>query len=642
MDIFWACNSFDLLSMDNRTGEHSIRPRSRCRGIPRARPATGKLMTWLRIPPLQAFPLLALAVTICFGGCLGRSEISAGSRAVDSGGKSAKEGVPAFPVGSPSEPHALPIRLENMLPESLGITFVHTDGSAGHYYIVETVTGGVAVFDYDGDLLPDIYFLNGAPLPGWSGREIPTNALYRNMGHWYFVDVTLLTGTGDPGYGLGVAAADYNNDGFIDLYVNNFGPNRLYRNNGDGTFTDVTQQAGVSAGNLLGAGAAFLDVDNDGQLDLYVANYVNFNFQNHVFHRREGYPEYAGPRDYQPVPDILYRNQGDGTFLDVSQSAGIAPHPGTGMGLVACDYDEDGDMDIFVLNDVAQNFLFRNDGKGYFEEVAILSGTAFNVYGDELGSMGVDCGDFDGDGDLDFYMTSYQGEFPVLYRNLGNGLFEDATALSGAGAGAYPYVNWGTGLIDLDNDGDLDLYIANGHLQDQIELYNQTTAYRVEDIVLANDGKGNFQRVSPGCFIGPRAVHSSWGCAFDDFDGDGKLEVVVSNSREAPTIWRNRTPGKLAWIRLILVGTQSNRSAVGAWVVVETRLRRQVAQLVSGRGYQSHWGLTLHFGLGEAKKVEKLEIRWPSGTITQLKDLPVCREIVIIEGELPLWFALPR
>jgi hypothetical protein len=591
---------------------------------------------------LETLCLWGLPVAIHFAGCLWPCNDPDRFQARDPGENSANDDVQAGTFPSEVETGGLSIRLENILPESLGIRFVHTDGSSGNYYIVETVTAGVAIFDYDGDLLPDIYFLNGAPLPGWSGPEKPANALYRNTGNWSFVNVTEVTGTGDLGYGLGVAAADYNNDGFVDLYINNFGPNVLYRNNGDGTFSDVTDEAGVSAGNLVGAGAAFLDVDNDGLLDLYVANYVNFNFQNHVFHKRGGYPEYAGPRDYQPVSDILYRNQGDGTFVDISEIAGIAAHPGTGMGLVACDYDQDGDMDVFVLNDVAQNFLFRNDGKGHFEEVAMLSGTAFNAYGDELGSMGVDCGDFDGDGDLDFFMTSYQGEFPVLYRNLGNGLFEDATAVTGAGAGAYPYVNWGTGMVDLDNDGDLDLFIANGHLQDQIDSYDQTTAYRVEDVVLANDGKGNFQRISPQCFLGPRAIHSSRGCAFDDLDGDGKLDVVVLNSREAPTIWRNRSAGENSWLRLILVGTESNRSAVGAWVSVESGGRRQVAQVVSGRGYQSHWGLTLHFGLGQAKKVETLEVRWPSGRTHQLQELPGCREIVVIEGEPPLWVVLPR
>lgn len=607
------------------------------------RGALGKMTNRLRIyHPVQTLCLLGLSLALPLAGCVGGSRSPSGFQDGNSAENARQDLRETVSLPSGTEDGVPSICLENILPESLGITFVHTDGSSGNYYIVETVTAGVAIFDYDGDLFPDIYFLNGAPLPGWSGREKPANALYRNAGNWSFVDVTDVTGTGDPGYGLGVAAADYNNDGFLDLYVNNFGPNVLYRNNGDGTFTDVTEQAGVNAGNLVGAGAAFLDVDNDGLLDLYVANYVNFNFQNHVFHRREGYPEYAGPRDYQPVPDILYRNQGDGTFVDISEAAGIARHPGTGMGLVTCDYDRDGDMDIFVLNDVAQNFLFRNDGKGHFEEVAVISGTAFNVYGDELGSMGVDCGDFDGDGNIDFFMTSYQGEFPVLYRNLGNGLFEDVTALTGAGAGAYPYVNWGTGMVDLDNDGDLDLFIANGHLQDQIDLYDQTTAYRVEDVVLANDGKGNFRRISPRCFLGPRAIHSSRGCAFDDLDSDGKLDVVVLNSREAPTIWRNRSRGDNSWLRLILVGTQSNRSAVGAWVTVESGSRRQVAQVVSGRGYQSHWGLTLHFGLGQTKKVEKVEIRWPSGTTHQLQELPVCQEIVVIEGELPRWLVLPR
>jgi len=310
-----------------------------------------------------------------------------------------------------------PIRLHDVT-QSTGIRFRHTDGSSGRRYIVETVTAGLALFDYNGDGLIDIYFLNGAPLPGSKPGQSPRNALYRNEGNWRFTDVTEQAGVGDAGFGLGVAVADYDNDGDQDIYVNNFGPNVLYRNNGDGTFTDVTEQAGVAAGNKVGAGACFLDIEGDGDLDLYVANYVDFNFRNHVRRTLDGFPEYAGPKDYRPVPDILYRNNGDGTFTDVSDHSGIGRHAGTGMGMVCADVEPDGDTDIFVLNDVAGNFFFRNDGTGRFQEEALFAGLAYNLHGHELGSMGVDCGDVDNDGRLDFFMTSYSGELPVLYRNL--------------------------------------------------------------------------------------------------------------------------------------------------------------------------------------------------------------------------------
>ena len=326
---------------------------------------------------------------------------------------------------------------------------------------------------------------------------------------------------GDTGFGLGVAAADYDNDGDLDLYVNNYGPNVLYRNNGDGTFSDVTDKAGVGCGDKVGAGASFLDIENDGDLDLYVANYVKFTYENHQIIWEKGFPTYISPRGYQPEPDVLYRNNGDGTFTDASQESGIGQHAGTGMGMVCGDYDNDGDTDIFVLNDVAANFFFVNDGTGKFEEAGLQTGTAYNGNGDETGSMGVDCGDYDNDGWLDLMMTTYQNELPVLYRNLGNGTFEDVTVAANAGDGAYPYVNWGVGLVDFDNDGDKDLFLANGHLQDNVDLYDDSTAYEVRNILLMNQGDGRFVNVSDRCGDGLLPALSSRGAAFDDLDGDG-------------------------------------------------------------------------------------------------------------------------
>ncbi|MBM4091012.1 MAG: CRTAC1 family protein [Planctomycetes bacterium] len=534
------------------------------------------------------------------------------------------------PAPLPSTP-ACPIQFRDVT-RSTGITFVHTDGGSGNRYIVETVTGGLALFDYDGDGLIDIYFLNGAPLLGTPVDRPPTNALYRNEGNWRFTDVTSRAGVGDAGFGLGVAVADYDNDGHLDIYVNNYGPNVLYRNEGDGTFTDVTRQAGVDAGNLVGAGACFLDADRDGWLDLYVANYVDFTYDRHVTYPIQGYEHYAGPRDFNGVADILFRNNGDGTFSDVSKESGIGLHAGTGMGIVCADYDDDGDTDIFVLNDVAGNFLFVNDGTGRFEEKGLLTGFAYDGFGQALGSMGIDCGDYNNDGLLDFLMTSYQDELPVLYKNLGNGSFEDATNESGVGAGSLPYVNWGVTLADFDNDGDRDAFIACGHLQDEVDKYDDSTSYEVRNIVMMNGGGGRFVNVSDACGDGLAPKRSSRGAAFDDLDNDGDIDAVILNSRREPTVIQNVSRANNHWIQIQLRGVQSNRDGVGSRIEVAAGDSRQIAEVHSGRGYQSHYGLRVHFGLGRHSRLDRLRVRWPSGVEDVLHDVPVDQLITVREG----------
>jgi len=528
-------------------------------------------------------------------------------------------------------PPAGPIQLRDVT-ERAGITFTHTDGSSGQRYIVETVTAGLALFDYDGDGYVDIYFLNGAPLRGSRADVPPRNALYRNEGNWKFTDVTAEAGVGDTGFALGVAAADYDNDGDQDLFVNNYGPNVLYRNNGDGTFTDVTEEAGVSGGDKVGAGACFLDFDADGDLDLYVANYVKFTYDTHVVHVIDGVPQYVGPRDYPAEPDLLYRNNGDGTFTDVSMESGVGQHAGSGMGIVCGDYDNDGDTDVFVLNDVAGNFLFQNDGSGRFDEVGVMTGAAYNGAAHELGSMGVDCGDYNNDGRLDFLMTSYQGELPVLYRNLGGDILEDATMQSGAGDGAFPYVNWGTGLVDFDNDGDRDIFIACGHLQDNIELVDDTSAYHVRNILLQNTGDGRFVNVSKVSGDGLLPEWSSRGAAFDDLDNDGDIDVVIQNSRRGPTILSNESQTANHWLQIRLRGVSSNRDGVGARVTVVAGDLTQVDEVHSGRGYQSHWGSRLHFGLGKRSRVDRVEVRWIGGAADVIENVDVDRLVTITEG----------
>jgi len=516
-----------------------------------------------------------------------------------------------------------------------GIAFIHTDGSSGQRYIVETVSTGVATFDYDGDGLVDIYFPNGAPLPPLAADSKPRHALYRNLGNWRFEDVTGQAGTLCAGYGLGAVVADFDHDGTADLYVSNFGPKVLFRNRGDGTFADVTAMAGVADGHRLGAGCVFLDADGDGNLDLFAGNYVKFTYQTHVVLSKAGFPEYAGPRQYPPDRQTLFRSNGDGTFRDASEESGIAQYAGKGMGVVCADFDRDGDTDIFLLNDVFGNHCFRNDGRGRFEEVALLNGFKYSGEGMPLGSMGVDCGDYDNDGWLDFFQTSYQGELPVLFRNLGGGLLEDVTVRAGAGQGSLNNVKWGCGLVDFDNDGRRDLFLALGHLQDLIDQYDRTTSYKARNVLLHNVGEGRFVEISAAAGLSELAPHSARGVCFEDFDDDGDIDVVILNSRERPTLLRNlyyEQGGTNHYLRVWLRGTTTNRDGVGARVQVTAGDLVLVDEVHSGRGYQSHWGSCLHFGLGSRDRVDRIEVHWVGGQHEVFAGGPADRRLTLVEG----------
>ncbi|MFO7903010.1 MAG: CRTAC1 family protein [Planctomycetota bacterium] len=508
------------------------------------------------------------------------------------------------------------------------IDFRHTDGGTGERYIIESVVAGVALFDYDGDGYVDIYFLNGAPEPGTS-ESAPPNALYRNNGDWTFTDVTSQAGVEDRGFGLGVTAGDFDNDGHQDLYLNNSGSNVLYRNNGDGTFTDVTNQAGVGNGNRVGAGTSFLDIEGDGDLDLYVANYVDFNYDNHIVRKIGPHHFHPGPADYNPVPDTLFRNNGDGTFSDVTQESGVGAVAGTGMGMVCFDFDSDGDTDVFVCNDHLPNFLLENDGQGHFKEVGLVAGVAFDGFGNENGSMGVDCGDYDNDGQLDLFMTNYSSELPVLYRNLGNGLFEDRTRPARIANETFPHVTWGTGMVDFDNDGHRDLFVACGHFMDNIRHIDDRTRVRVRNVLLLNRGDGTFTNVSDRCGNGLLPVEASKGAGFADLDNDGDVDVVILNANSTPTILRNDSSGSSRWLQIRLQGTTSSRDAVGAHVRVVTSGRSQLAEVHSGRGYQGHFGTRLHFGLGGADQVERVEVSWIGGGSTCVTDLKANQRLFI-------------
>lgn len=518
------------------------------------------------------------------------------------------------------------IRLDDVTADS-GVTFVHSDGHSGRRYIPETVTSGAASFDYDEDGRIDIYLGCGAALPGAHPGRV-ADALLRNLGGFKFRDASTAAGVDDDGFTVGMTAGDYDNDGFQDLYLSRFGTNRLFRNMGDGTFLDVTATAGVGRGEKLGAGVTFLDADDDGDLDLFVANYVRFSLETHVVVREDGADRYAGPRSYPLEMHDFFLNEGDGHFTDATTASGIGLHPGSGMGVVAGDVDDDGDTDLFVLNDVHRNFLFRNDGDGRFQEDGLAAGCAFNGAGDELGSMGVDAGDFDNDGWNDFIVTTYEGESPVLYRN-DRGVFEDVTSRVNAGDGMVPHVAWGVGLVDFDNDGWRDIFYACGHLQDSLDAPGRPTAYRIANTLLQNR-EGRFRNVSRNAGSGLLPVASSRGAAFDDFDADGLVDAVILNAREGPTLARNTSPSPGNWLDVRLVGTHGSRDAVGATVRIESDRGTIFAEVLNGRGYQGYFGRSLHFGVGKAERV-RVRVDWMGGASTEIDDVACGRHLTIVE-----------
>jgi hypothetical protein len=539
-----------------------------------------------------------------------------------------------WPLAAAPAPGVGAIRLADATRKS-GIDFVHTDGSSGQRYIVETVSAGLATFDYNGDGRIDIFFLNGAPLSGNRTAEQPTCKLYRNDGGLKFTDVTRDAGLAVTCYGLGVAVGDFDNDGRPDLYLNNFGTNLLFRNMGNGRFADVTAKAGVADVPHVGAGACFLDMDGDGDLDLFSSRYVDFTYERHRVARFNGYPAYVGPLDYPTASNCLFRNNGNGTFTDVSAESGVGEHKGAGMGMVCADFDQDGDTDILVGNDETGNFLFLNDGKGRFRETGLASGLAYDFNGKAHGTMGVECGDFDNDGWLDVFATSYQQETASLFRNLGNGLFEDVTLRTGAGDGTLARVTWGCGMIDFDNDGDRDLFIAAGHLHDNVEQFDTTTAYHQRNLVQLNLGNGRFANVSDQCGDGLAVELSSRGAAFDDLDNDGDVDVVILNSRREPTLLRNDSKTGNHWLQVQLRGVASNRDAVGARVIVKAGGRTLVDEVHSGRSYQSHYGSRLHFGLGTAAGFDRIEVYWIGGGHDVYEGGPADQLITITQRTRP-------
>ncbi len=482
------------------------------------------------------------------------------------------------------------------ISSSVGIDWEHTTGQSGMGYLVEGVTTGLASFDYDLDGFIDVYLLTGRSLRDPTKDANRDNALYRNRGGFQFSNVTGPSLTSDKSFGLGVVVADYNQDGFPDLYLSNYGPNRLLMNAGDGTFVDMTEESGTDNGKKFGGGCAFCDFNSDGILDLYAGNYVDFTLENAVFIERNGKIFHSGPVYYKSVPDTLYFGNGDGTFTDVSIATGIGKHAGPTMGLIATDLTGDGFPDVYTCNDGKANFLFVNDGKGNFSEEALIAGLAFDFRGTANASMGVDIGDYDGDGLFDLITTNYQNELPVLYRNLGEGVFEDASTSARVAEAIIPHVTWGTSFMDFDNDGQLDLFIAAGHFDDA-EISDDRTAKKVRDFLMINRG-GKYADVSTQ--VGLTAVESSRGAVFEDFDNDGDIDIVVLNANAKPTVYRNDSESTHHYVALRLVDTRGNRDAIGARVHVEHKVLTKDFVVISGRGYQSHYGDSLHIGLNQA------------------------------------------
>ncbi len=534
-----------------------------------------------------------------------------------------------------------------------GITFKHVNGWTGKRYFVETMGPGAAFFDYDNDGYLDIYFVNGAELPGVTynvkpaglSRNVskPTNILYRNAGNGTFVDVTQQTGVGDTGYGVGCCVGDYDNDGYDDLYVTNFAANVLYHNNGDGTFTDITDKAGVGGGNKWSAGCAFLDYNNDGDLDLYVVNFVHFDFE--VEKKRKylikGFTVYSSPENFNGLSDTLYRNNGDGTFTDVTKQSGIYNPTGKGLGMVCGDYDNDGDVDIFVANDATINFLYRNDGVEKqqsdakkdvkFTDIAFFSGVGLSEDGVAENGMGVDMGDYDNDGFLDIVVNNFQGQTSSIYHNEGNGLFLEVSYASGVGEKTLNYLSWGTAFFDYDNDGYQDLFIANGHVHDNIELFDDIGTAAQKNLLLKNNGDGTFADVSETSGLQLKQI--SRGTAFGDYDNDGDIDILVVNSNQPPSLLKNEGGNQKNWLMFKTIGTTSNRDGIGARITVISGQLSQIREVKSGSSYLSQNDMRVHFGLDTATKADVVKIRWPSGLVETFKDVKANQVLVVIEGK---------
>ncbi len=533
----------------------------------------------------------------------------------------------SFQGTNAEESKADPVRFENVA-RSGGVDFILQNYITEEKHMIETMTGGVATLDYNNDGLLDIYFTNGSVTPSMK-KEDPKfyNRLYRNDGDFTFTDVTLEAGVKGEGYQMGVAVADYNNDGNVDIFVAGVYSNILFRNNGDGTFTDVTGEAGITS-DLWSVAAGWFDYDKDGHLDLFVVNYVEWTTEWKKFC---GDPTgkirvYCHPNHFEGLPNTLYRNNGDGTFEDVTEKSGIGKHVGRGMSVAFEDYDEDGWPDAFVANDKLANFMFRNNGDGTFEEVALFVGVALRDHGKAVSSMGGAFRDYDNDGKPDLWVTALDWETFPLFRNVGDGFFEDATYSSGVAKETINRSAWSLGMFDFNNDGWKDMITANAHANHRIELW-ESTDYRQTNTLLINQKNGKFLDLSAEAgpdFQVPRAHR---GTACGDLNNDGKIDVVVTSIEDETEVWKNVSPVENNWIIFKLVGTKTNRDGIGT----EIRLLDQYNTMTTSVGYASSSYPGVHFGLGKTDKLDRVEILWLSGTKQVLTDVEVNQVLEVVE-----------
>jgi enediyne biosynthesis protein E4 len=536
---------------------------------------------------------------------------------------------------------ASPVRVELVdSTDRAGFEVVTTSGGPEKNHILESTGNGVLLLDYDGDGFLDVYFVNAQRFLVGDRAEPHSNVLYRNLGNGTFQNVTREAGVGSEAFGAGGAVVDFDNDGLPDLYVTNWGPNVLFRNRGDGTFEDVTARAGVGDPRWS-LGATFLDADGDGDADLYVANYIETTWEQVWSARRirlwRGKVDVLdGPRGLKGSRNTFYRNNGNGTFEEATEAAGLTDGAELySMGVESFDYDNDGDVDIYVANDSTPNALYRNRGDGTFEEVAALAGCAYNADGSGQGSMGVDFGDFDGDGLFDLIVTNFAHDYDTLYRNLGGGLFVDYSFVANLAVPSFAPLGWGTHFLDVDRDGDLDLFASSGHIYPQVED-DETLheSYKQRNLLLLNQG-GKLEDATAASGSGLAVVESSRGSAAGDLDNDGDLDIVVSNQDARPTYLENRTEGAGHWVEIELIDTVGTRQALGARIEVEASGKKQIRQVSSGGSYASQNDSRLHVGLGPSAALETLVVTWLDGTRETYTGLPADRWYRLRRGGEP-------